>query len=95
MEGVSVELKAEEIRAREWVEEGRCYGHRDPDPWFSDRSRDVEWAKRFCAACPVRAECLEYALVESLEFGIFGGLTAGERQQAFRLATQVRAAAVA
>jgi WhiB family transcriptional regulator, redox-sensing transcriptional regulator len=35
--------------------------------------------KLICDACPVRAECLEYALDRQIEFGIFAGLTGYER----------------
>ena len=36
-------------------------------------------AKALCAACPVRAECLEFALETGQVHGIWGGLTAQER----------------
>ncbi|OLT14900.1 hypothetical protein BJF78_17330 [Pseudonocardia sp. CNS-139] len=39
----------------------------------------IERAKRVCAACPVRAECLRWAL-NGLADGIAGGLTAEERR---------------
>jgi len=35
--------------------------------------------KVICDACPVRAECLKYALDNGIEFGIFAGLTGYER----------------
>jgi WhiB family redox-sensing transcriptional regulator len=33
-----------------------------------------------CAVCPVKAECLQYALDNALDYGIYGGLTAQERK---------------
>jgi WhiB family redox-sensing transcriptional regulator len=57
----------------------------DPELWFPARdtpnSNDAA-AKRICAACPVRDECLQYALTVPLEedFGIWGGTTEAERQ---------------
>ncbi len=36
-------------------------------------------AKRICARCPVRLECLTLALSDSRLTGIWGGLTARER----------------
>ncbi len=36
-------------------------------------------AKRICARCPVRLECLTLALSDSRLSGIWGGLTARER----------------
>lgn len=35
--------------------------------------------KAICDPCPVRADCLEWALNTGQEFGIFGGMTAYER----------------
>ena len=37
-------------------------------------------AKRICADCPVRRECLEYALRVREPFGIWGGLNETERR---------------
>ncbi|MGF7234149.1 MAG: WhiB family transcriptional regulator [Frankia sp.] len=36
-------------------------------------------AKQVCAGCPVRVRCLEHAVETSEPFGIWGGLTPGER----------------
>ena len=41
----------------------------------------VEAAKAVCAACPVRAECLSFALQTRQEAGIWGGLTEEERRR--------------
>jgi len=38
-------------------------------------------AKRVCAACPVRQECLDYALRVREPFGIWGGLNETERRR--------------
>ena len=42
------------------------------------RSRD---AKRICAQCTVKSECLEYALKNDERFGIWGGLSERERRR--------------
>jgi hypothetical protein len=34
-----------------------------------------------CAGCPVKAECLQYALDNALDHGIFGGTTSQERKK--------------
>lgn len=39
----------------------------------------VKVAKKLCAQCPIRQECLEYAVEAKEEWGIWGGLTARER----------------
>lgn len=41
--------------------------------------RAVAEAKAVCARCPVRAECLLFALDEGIEFGVFGGADEFER----------------
>jgi WhiB family redox-sensing transcriptional regulator len=38
-------------------------------------------AKAICAMCPVRAECLDYALTNGERFGIWGGLSERERRR--------------
>lgn len=43
--------------------------------------RAVARAKRICAGCPVRTECLEWA-TEALPHGIAGGMTEEERREA-------------
>jgi WhiB family transcriptional regulator, redox-sensing transcriptional regulator len=56
----------------------------DPDLFFpvgtSGPALDqVTRAKRLCLACPVRRPCLDWALRNGIQFGIWGGLTEDER----------------
>jgi len=39
----------------------------------------IKVAKKLCAQCPIKQECLEYAVEAEEEWGIWGGLTARER----------------
>jgi len=41
-------------------------------------------ARALCGACPVRRQCLEYALVVQEPHGIWGGLTELERRRLLR-----------
>jgi WhiB family redox-sensing transcriptional regulator len=53
-------------------------------PISSDAGPDgpmVEKAKRLCARCPVQQPCLEWAVTNGVEFGIFGGHTEDERRR--------------
>ena len=72
---------------RTWLDQAACRGL-NPDLWFPAREtpQDYAPAKRVCAACPVRVECLEYALSVPmlLREGIFGGLSPKERQREAR-----------
>ena len=47
------------------------------------REREAR-AKAICAACPVRSECLEYALRIREPHGIWGGLNELERRHLLR-----------
>ncbi|WP_405497212.1 WhiB family transcriptional regulator [Streptomyces sp. NBC_00096] len=46
-----------------------------------DREARDEAAKEVCALCPVQRECLRHALEAGETFGIWGGLTEGERRR--------------
>jgi WhiB family redox-sensing transcriptional regulator len=37
-------------------------------------------AKRICGSCPVRRQCLEWALRHGADFGVWGGRTEDERR---------------
>ncbi len=71
----------------QWAEQALC-AQADPDTWFPEQGRHTltAKAKRICAACPVRAECLDYALTgadtwRGITTGIWGGTTPRERTQ--------------
>jgi WhiB family transcriptional regulator, redox-sensing transcriptional regulator len=44
-----------------------------------ERVRREARAKAICASCPVRVECLDYALAHHVRHGIWGGLNEEER----------------
>lgn len=57
--------------------------------FFPSKGGDVRQAKRICAGCPVRAECLEEADANEggsdlLTHGVWGGLSPQERIARFR-----------
>jgi hypothetical protein len=52
----------------------------DTNLFFSELKSKVEKAKAICNSCVVKSECLEFALNDGIEFGIFGGVTADERK---------------
>ena len=63
----------------DWVHEGACVG-KDPDIFFPEQRDDIGPAVRICCACPVRAECLAYAL-KYRPPGIWGGTSQRERRR--------------
>lgn len=59
-----------------WMEAASCIA--DPDLWFSYRTEDKALAVSICYDCPVRKECLDYALSlppGNLAQGIWAGHT--------------------
>lgn len=48
--------------------------------FFSESPKRIAKAKAMCAECPAITQCLEYALNQEIEFGIFGGTTPQERK---------------
>ena len=56
----------------------------DPDLWFADAPAELELAKSLCGDCPVRVECLEYALAHRVEYGVWGGASERERRRILR-----------
>ena len=56
----------------------------DPEIWFPVMEKDqsqARTAKKLCSVCPVKAECLTYAIKVNETDGIWGGLTLRERRQ--------------
>jgi WhiB family transcriptional regulator, redox-sensing transcriptional regulator len=61
-----------------------CRGTANRDIFFPTRNEGpngAEAAKSVCEGCPVRVECLEYALEAEEEFGVWGGTTPAERRR--------------
>lgn len=52
----------------------------DGDLFFPEKGESALPAKRVCAGCPVRAECLAEALARPERFGVWGGLSEPERR---------------
>lgn len=75
-----------------WFDMSNCLGV-DPDLFFPERGASTREAKEVCRACTVRLDCLEYALVNSEKFGIWGGLSERERRTLRRDRAQRRKAA--
>ena len=73
----------------DWVEQGLCR-HYYFDAWFSDARPLIEFAKNICQSCPVRTDCLNYALNTNERHGIWGGLSYLERCKHACAATNTR-----
>ena len=64
----------------EWMQRGLCR-EIAPAVFFPSDGVGVETARRICADCPVRGECLEYALEFRIDHGVWGGCSERERRR--------------
>ena len=62
-----------------WQFESKCTPE-DSNLFFSELASKVAKAKLICSTCPVQNECLDFAISNNIEEGIFGGLTFNERK---------------
>ena len=65
-----------------WRAQARCRGV-PTEVFFARRGDDLSLrvAKRICRGCPVRAQCLDYALAAGERFGVWGGVSEGRRRE--------------
>lgn len=63
-----------------WQDLANCRGA-DPDLFFPERGASTRTAKSICRECSVRPDCLEFAIVSSEKFGIWGGMSERERRR--------------
>jgi WhiB family redox-sensing transcriptional regulator len=52
----------------------------DPEMFFPELGQPSAPAKKICAGCEVRTECLDYAMDNGELFGIWGGTSERERK---------------
>jgi len=72
----------------DWMTDAACRDHPNPDLWFPELvppgpgavAYDHE-AKRICAECPVRAACRDFAVVNKIDHGMWGGLNPNQRRR--------------
>src|SRR5438094_7301592 len=67
----------------EWMSIGKC---RDVHPavFFPSDGVGVEVARKLCADCPAKAACLEYAIANRIDHGVWGGASERERRRIMR-----------
>lgn len=68
--------------SRDFMNKGNCVGV-DPDLMFPGRGQNnqIREAKSVCAGCIVKDECLEFALTEGIQHGVWGGKSERERRR--------------
>ena len=67
----------------DWMAAGKCR-ELPPAVFFPSDGLGVQAAQRICAECPVTRECLEYALANRIDHGVWGGCSERERRRILR-----------
>jgi WhiB family redox-sensing transcriptional regulator len=70
----------EDDLARAWQEQAECAHYAGRVDFFPARGESVRDAKAVCGVCPVRRECLEFAMRLKVVHGVWGGLSERERR---------------
>jgi WhiB family redox-sensing transcriptional regulator len=63
-----------------WMDRGGCRNF-PPAVFFPQDGAGVERARAICAHCPVKTECLEHALGNHIDHGVWGGCSERERRR--------------
>ena len=63
-----------------WMLSGKCR-ELEPNEFFPSDGTGVTKARSICADCPVKAPCLEYALRNRIDHGVWGGASERERRR--------------
>jgi WhiB family redox-sensing transcriptional regulator len=68
----------------DWVHRARCTTE-DPELFFpigtaGPAAVQIERARSVCMQCPVRVECLEWAIATAQDAGVWGGTSEEERR---------------
>lgn len=66
--------------ATAWMADGNCRLH-PPATFFPSDGVGVDRARKICASCPVVNTCLEFALEERIDHGVWGGCSERERRR--------------
>ena len=63
---------------------GACVASGKHELFFSEDPADLAVAQSLCTECPVRILCLQDALEEGIEWGVWGGVIFWEGQPYYR-----------
>ena len=66
-----------------WMGKGKCR-EMPPSTFFPSDGVGVDVARQICQECPVRVQCLEYALENRIDHGVWGGASERERRRIAR-----------
>ena len=63
-----------------WQQHAECLNYAGQVDFFPARGESVRDAKAVCTICPVKSECLEFAMRLKVAHGVWGGLSERERR---------------
>ena len=63
-----------------WMAEGNC-ATEPPETFFPSDGVGVEKARKICQTCPAQGQCLEYALRNRIDHGVWGGHSERSRRR--------------
>jgi WhiB family redox-sensing transcriptional regulator len=66
--------------ATAWMSDGNCRNY-PPATFFPSDGVGVDRARKICHNCAVAEPCLEYALEQRIEHGVWGGCSERERRR--------------
>jgi WhiB family redox-sensing transcriptional regulator len=72
-----------EIMSAEWMADGKCRDYAAAT-FFPVDGVGVIRAQKICAQCPVQAACLDYAIDNHVDHGVWGGKSERERRRIAR-----------
>lgn len=75
--------EAIDIDPDSWMPDANCK-EVGPDVMFPSDGTGVKVAQRVCAGCPVKTQCLEYALEARIEHGVWGQKSERERRRIYK-----------
>ncbi len=64
----------------QWMRDGECRNY-PARAFFPSDGVGVDAARRICADCKVQTQCLEYALANRIDHGVWGGASERERRR--------------
>jgi WhiB family redox-sensing transcriptional regulator len=73
------------LRSFDWMDEALCRGRKDLDFIPEEAYNTVApKAVAVCKVCPVREDCLEFAVENHIQYGIWGGMNYPQRKRYLR-----------
>lgn len=68
-----------ELDFQPWMTDAVCASV-DPECFFPRKGGSTRPAKTVCRGCDVKSDCLQYAIENEINWGVWGGLSERERR---------------